>query len=148
MLLIYTLSFSAWETLGDPIKKRSFDSVDPEFNDDIPPNNQHSKDNFFAVYGPVFERNARYDYYTGSFDNLIALWASKSVVQVAQPILKWLMVLCFNAMNNTFLYSISNQCLAALGNFVLILIAQINQDLMPVGNHSICLLKVFRLDCV
>ena len=94
--------------------------MDPEFNDDIPPNNQHSKDNFFAVYGPVFERNARYDD-TGSFDNLIALWASKSVFQVAQPILKWLMVLCFNAMNNTFLCSISNHCLVALGNFVLIL---------------------------
>ena len=49
----------AWETLGVPSKRRAYDSVDPEFDDDIPSNNQENKDKFFQVFAPVFERNAR-----------------------------------------------------------------------------------------
>ena len=37
----------------------SFDSVDPQNDDSVPPNNAHSKENFFAVFGPAFESNAR-----------------------------------------------------------------------------------------
>ena len=37
----------------------SFDSVDPQNDDSVPPNNAHSKENFFAVFGPVFESNSR-----------------------------------------------------------------------------------------
>ena len=51
----------AWETLGVPSKRRAYDSVDPEFDDDTPSNNQENKDKFFEVFAPVFERNARCD---------------------------------------------------------------------------------------
>lgn len=50
----------AFEILGDPIKRRSFDSVDPTFDDDVPTAGKESKKNFFKVFGPVFERNGRW----------------------------------------------------------------------------------------
>lgn len=50
----------AYDILGDPIKRRSYDSVDPTFNDDIPSVNAASKSNFYRIFGPVFERNARW----------------------------------------------------------------------------------------
>lgn len=50
----------AYEILGDPIKRRSFDSVDPEFDESVPSVSQESKDNFFTVFRPVFETNARW----------------------------------------------------------------------------------------
>ena len=60
---------AAWETLGVPTKRRAYDSVDPQFDDDIPSNNQDNKDNFFAKFGPAFERNAR----SGSVQNIAHL---------------------------------------------------------------------------
>lgn len=56
----FTCITRAYETLGVPVKKRAYDSVDPTFDDDIPPNDQDSKDEFFEAFGPVFERNARF----------------------------------------------------------------------------------------
>lgn len=56
----FTCITRAYETLGNPMKKRSFDSVDPTFDDDIPSNNTESKEKFFEIFGPVFERNARW----------------------------------------------------------------------------------------
>lgn len=50
----------AYEILGHPTKRRSYDSVDPEFDEEIPPINSHSKDNFFEVFEPVFQRNERW----------------------------------------------------------------------------------------
>ena len=50
---------TAYEILGNPPKRRSYDSVDPEFDDDVPPVNQFSKDHYFEVFRPVIERNAR-----------------------------------------------------------------------------------------
>lgn len=50
----------AFEILGDPVKRRSYDSVDPTFDDDIPSANNNSRKNFFSVFGPVFRRNARW----------------------------------------------------------------------------------------
>lgn len=50
----------AYEILGNPVKRRSFDSVDPEFDDSIPSNTAENKKNFFAVFRPVFETNARW----------------------------------------------------------------------------------------
>lgn len=47
---------SAYEILGNKQKRRSFDSVDPEFDEDIPP---IVKDKFFEMFRPAFERNAR-----------------------------------------------------------------------------------------
>lgn len=52
--------FSAYETLGNPLKKRSYDSIDPLFDDDIPSVNTESKEKFLEIFTPVFERNARY----------------------------------------------------------------------------------------
>ncbi|KAH7948505.1 hypothetical protein HPB52_023594 [Rhipicephalus sanguineus] len=50
----------AYEILGNPVRRRSYDSVDPEFDDDIPTNCAESRNNFFAIFGPVFEANARW----------------------------------------------------------------------------------------
>lgn len=49
----------ASEWLGDPSKRRSFDSADPEFDDDYP-TKEVDEAEFFKVWGPVFERNERW----------------------------------------------------------------------------------------
>lgn len=51
--------FLAYEILGNKLKRRSYDSVDPQFDNDVPPADEESKKNFFKVFGPVFERNSR-----------------------------------------------------------------------------------------
>lgn len=56
----FTCITKAWEILGDKVKRRSYDSVDPTFNDEIPSNDQNSRTNFFKEFGEVFERNARW----------------------------------------------------------------------------------------
>ena len=50
----------AFQILGDPIKRRSYDSVDDSFDDSVPPINSNSKENFYTVFGPVFARNSRW----------------------------------------------------------------------------------------
>ena len=50
----------AFEILGDPVKRRSYDSVDPTFDEDVPTVGKESKKNFYKVFRPVFERNARW----------------------------------------------------------------------------------------
>ena len=50
----------AYEILGDPVKRRSYDSVDKYFDDSIPEITKQSKKNFFTVFGAVFQRNARW----------------------------------------------------------------------------------------
>merc|ERR1712048_325201 len=51
----------AFEILGNPVKRKAFDSVDPTFVDDIPDAfKKDSKDDFFDIFGPVFERNTRW----------------------------------------------------------------------------------------
>jgi DnaJ family protein C protein 2 len=42
------------------VKRKSYDSVDPLFDDSVPPNNSNSKEKFFEVFRPVFAENARY----------------------------------------------------------------------------------------
>lgn len=39
----------AWEILGNRRNRRSYDSVDPTFDNTIPPNNEQSKANFYEV---------------------------------------------------------------------------------------------------
>ncbi|GLH14137.1 Uncharacterized protein GBIM_18540 [Gryllus bimaculatus] len=56
----FTCITKAWEILGNPRSRRSFDSVDPEFDDGVPSNNENSKTNFFEIFAPVFELNARW----------------------------------------------------------------------------------------
>ena len=55
----FTCITRAYETLGTPAKRISFDSVDPLFDDEIP-DGKVSKERFFKVFRPVFERNARW----------------------------------------------------------------------------------------
>ena len=46
----------AYDILYDPKTRAAFDSVDPTFDDTIPPK---EKENFFEIFGPVFQRNTR-----------------------------------------------------------------------------------------
>ncbi|XP_063229958.1 dnaJ homolog subfamily C member 2 [Bacillus rossius redtenbacheri] len=56
----FTCITKAWEILGNPRNRRSFDSVDPEFDDEIPSNNDYSKSNFYTVFGKAFDKNSRW----------------------------------------------------------------------------------------
>lgn len=44
----FTCITRAWEMLGNPVKRRNYDSVDPRFNDDIP-EEKDAKNNFYEV---------------------------------------------------------------------------------------------------
>ncbi|KJE98126.1 zuotin, variant [Capsaspora owczarzaki ATCC 30864] len=48
------------EILSDTVKRRSYDSVDPTFNNNVPEVTDKNKKNFFAVFGPVIQRNAHF----------------------------------------------------------------------------------------
>lgn len=54
---VYLAINKAFETLTDEKKRRAFDSM-YDFDDAIPENS--NKGEFFALFGPVFERNARF----------------------------------------------------------------------------------------
>jgi DnaJ family protein C protein 2 len=54
----FSLITRAFELLSNPILKRSYDSIDPKFDDAIP--NPTTAENFYDIFGPVFERNARW----------------------------------------------------------------------------------------
>lgn len=56
----FTCITRAYDILGNKLKRRSYDSVDPLFDDDVPGVNTNSKENFFDVFCPVFERNSRW----------------------------------------------------------------------------------------
>lgn len=56
----FTCITKAWETLGTKERRRAFDSVDPEFENTIPYDNEHVRKHFFDVFGEVFERNSRW----------------------------------------------------------------------------------------
>ncbi|OQR69088.1 dnaJsubfamily C member 2-like [Tropilaelaps mercedesae] len=50
----------AYELLSNAKLRRSYDSVDPMFDDGVPAVTDKNKANFFTVFGAVFERNARW----------------------------------------------------------------------------------------
>ncbi|XP_022703001.1 dnaJ homolog subfamily C member 2-like [Varroa jacobsoni] len=50
----------AHDLLSNPKLRRSYDSVDATFDDSVPIVSEENKANFFAVFTPVFERNARW----------------------------------------------------------------------------------------
>ncbi|CAF1334790.1 unnamed protein product [Rotaria magnacalcarata] len=54
----FSLITHAFELLSNPTLRRSYDSIDPKFDDSIP--NPTTADNFYQLFGPVFERNARW----------------------------------------------------------------------------------------
>jgi DnaJ family protein C protein 2 len=45
----FTCITKAWEILGNPRNRRSFDSVDKEFDDSIPTVNEHTRSHFYEV---------------------------------------------------------------------------------------------------
>jgi len=55
---VFLLVKSAFDTLIDPIKRRSYDST-VDFNESIPKEGVEEAD-FYKTYGPVFERNMRF----------------------------------------------------------------------------------------
>lgn len=55
----FTCITRAFENLGAPAKRRAYDSVDHTFDDDVPDFKSKDQD-FYKVFGPVFERNARW----------------------------------------------------------------------------------------
>lgn len=56
----FTCITKAYEILGTPVKRRSYDSVDPEFDDTIPTQAEIKKDGFIKTLGKYFEMNARW----------------------------------------------------------------------------------------
>lgn len=55
----FTCITMAYETLGNLIKRRAYDSVDPEFDNSIPSGSDFKKD-FFKVFSYYFELNSRW----------------------------------------------------------------------------------------
>lgn len=56
----FTCITKAYEILGTPIKRRSYDSIDPEFDDAIPTPAEIKKDGFYKSFSKCFETNARW----------------------------------------------------------------------------------------
>ncbi|XP_063540353.1 dnaJ homolog subfamily C member 2 [Cydia strobilella] len=56
----FTCITKAYETLGTPAKRRSYDSVDPEFDDSVPTAGDVKKEGFFKTFTKLFEQNARW----------------------------------------------------------------------------------------
>ncbi|CAG2108655.1 unnamed protein product, partial [Medioppia subpectinata] len=56
----YSCLTKAYEILGDAIKRRSYDSIDETFDDEIPANNAATKADFYRVYGNAFKLNSRW----------------------------------------------------------------------------------------
>lgn len=50
----------AYEILGDPIKRKQYDSQDSKFDDTIPGPEEGKGDDFFSVFVPVFARYSRW----------------------------------------------------------------------------------------
>ncbi|EDV29708.1 uncharacterized protein TRIADDRAFT_12520, partial [Trichoplax adhaerens] len=57
---IFTCITKAYEILGHSQKRKAYDSIDPTFDDSIPPPCVNSKENFFKSFTPCFESNARF----------------------------------------------------------------------------------------
>ena len=60
---------SAWDTLSDPALRKAYDSTEMPFDDSIPPDASvhgvngllYTDADFYSLFGPVFERNLRFD---------------------------------------------------------------------------------------
>lgn len=52
--------YIANDILWNPKKRRSYDSVDPTFDDVVPSVCSASRENFYSTFGPVFAENSRW----------------------------------------------------------------------------------------
>ena len=59
VIIIFSVLFVAWETLCVPEKRRSYDSVDPEFDDSTPDKADAKEHGFFETFSEAFDSNAR-----------------------------------------------------------------------------------------
>jgi DnaJ family protein C protein 2 len=57
---IFTCITKAFEQLSDPVKRMSYDSVDPKFKDDVPVVSENNKKNFYKVFGDAIARNVQW----------------------------------------------------------------------------------------
>ena len=57
---------TAYDILSNEKRRRAFDSIDPTFDDAIPPNNAHSREHFFEEFGEAFRENERQVFYNTS----------------------------------------------------------------------------------
>lgn len=55
----FTCITRAWEILGNPVKRRSYDSVDPQFSDELP-DEKDCRTNFYAAMGKAFKENEKW----------------------------------------------------------------------------------------
>lgn len=55
----FTCITKAYEILGTPIKRRSYDSIDPEFDDSLPTSGEIEK-RFYSTFQKYFALNARW----------------------------------------------------------------------------------------
>ncbi|CAH1962831.1 unnamed protein product [Acanthoscelides obtectus] len=55
----FTCITMAYETLGNPLRRRAYDSVDPEFDNNIP-SGSDLKGDFYDTFGYYFDLNARW----------------------------------------------------------------------------------------
>ena len=65
---VFLLVKTAFDTLSDPMKRRSYDST-CHFDESIPPEGVEEQD-FYAVFGPVFQRNLRFASFNDPVRNL------------------------------------------------------------------------------
>ncbi|XP_046841281.1 dnaJ homolog subfamily C member 2-like isoform X2 [Xenia sp. Carnegie-2017] len=56
----FTCITTAGDILMNKAKRRAYDSIDPTFDNYVPPVNANSKINFYQVFTPVFQSNARW----------------------------------------------------------------------------------------
>ena len=70
---IFLLVKAAFDTLSDPMKRRSYDST-VDFDESIPKEGEgNTVETFYELYGPVFERNLRF----ASFNDPVKLMNAK-----------------------------------------------------------------------
>lgn len=56
----FTCITKAYEILGTPVKRRSYDSIDPTVDDNLPTTAEIKKEGFYKAFGKLFEINSRW----------------------------------------------------------------------------------------
>lgn len=56
----FTCITKAYEILGTPVKRRSYDSIDPTIDDSVPTQTEIKKEGFYKIFGKLFDINSRW----------------------------------------------------------------------------------------